>query len=186
MCIRDREKADITGSGLGTVEGVAGVDPDVDIAAPKGTVNAGDAGIRVGGNLNLAALYIVNAANIQVDGKAKGIPSVQAPNTVNLTEANSVAGAAAKQAALPEQSAVNAQPSVIIVEVLGYGGGADSEESNEKRRSLIDDRRSGLSPSSAAPQYEAASAIQVLGAGRLSEEEARYLTLDERRQLPIQ
>ena len=96
---------------------------DIDLIAPLGTIDAGEAGIRVSGNVNLAALHIVNAANIQAQGNTTGVPQIQAPNIGGLTEASNTAGAAAQQAATPEQAARNAQPSVIIVEVLGFGGG---------------------------------------------------------------
>ncbi|WP_197427454.1 filamentous haemagglutinin family protein [Bradyrhizobium retamae] len=42
------EKADISGSGIGTIVGFTGVEEgDVHLIAPEGTVNAGDAGVRV-------------------------------------------------------------------------------------------------------------------------------------------
>jgi len=56
------EAADITGSGIVTVKAISGVDPDVDIGTPRGTVDAGDADIRVDGNLTLAALHVANVA----------------------------------------------------------------------------------------------------------------------------
>jgi hypothetical protein len=53
------ERADISGSGIGTIIGFPCVEPgDVSLIAPLGTINAGEAGIRVSGNLNLAALYV--------------------------------------------------------------------------------------------------------------------------------
>ncbi|MDH2384898.1 filamentous hemagglutinin family protein [Bradyrhizobium sp. CER78] len=48
-----------------------------DLVAPLGTIDAGEAGIRVLGNVNLAALQVVNAANIQVQGTSTGVPTVQ-------------------------------------------------------------------------------------------------------------
>ena len=170
------EKPDIGGSGIGTIEGFAGAEPgDVDLIAPKGTVNAGDAGIRVAGNLNLAALFVVNAANIEVQGKSKGVPVVEAPNIGGLTEASNTAGAAAQQAAVPQQGSGNAQPSVIIVEVLGYGGGDGTTQDGPP-----DDRREKRS---SLDSYDPASAVHMLGNGRLSEDQKRRLTEDERKQL---
>jgi hypothetical protein len=53
------ERADISGSGIGTIIGFPCVEPgDVSLIAPLGTINAGEAGIRLSGNLNLAALYV--------------------------------------------------------------------------------------------------------------------------------
>ncbi|WP_411886827.1 filamentous haemagglutinin family protein, partial [Polaromonas sp. YR568] len=89
-----REKSDMSGSGIGTVG-----DGDVDLVAPQGTINAGDAGIRVAGNLNIMALQVLNADNIKVKGEAKGLPVVEAVNIGALTNA----GAAASQAAMAAQ-----------------------------------------------------------------------------------
>ena len=63
-----------TGSGIGALSGQPGISAgDVDLIAPKGTVNAGDAGIRAG-NLNIAAQVVLNAENIQVSGASSGVP----------------------------------------------------------------------------------------------------------------
>ena len=64
-------------------------------------VNAGDASIRVSGNLNIAALLVLNAGNIQVGGKATGIPVVTPPDLGALTSASNTAGAATKSAEAP-------------------------------------------------------------------------------------
>ncbi|MBA5845304.1 filamentous hemagglutinin family protein, partial [Escherichia coli] len=47
---------------------------------------------------NVAALRVVNADNIQVTGKATGIPLIQAVNTGALTAASSAASAASQVA----------------------------------------------------------------------------------------
>jgi hypothetical protein len=52
---------------------------NVDLIAFVGSVNAGDAGIRVSGDLNIAAVLVLNASNIQVGGSSTGVPIVQAP-----------------------------------------------------------------------------------------------------------
>ena len=64
----------------------------VDLVAFVGSVNAGDAGIRVSGNINLAAVAVLNAANIQVQGTATGIPTVQGPPVGALVESRGVGG----------------------------------------------------------------------------------------------
>jgi filamentous hemagglutinin family protein len=123
-----------TGGGIGVLESVAGVPPaDVDLIAPNGTVNAGDAGIRASGNLNIAAVQVLNAGNIQVGGKSSGVPTVTAPNVAGLAAASNAAGAttsAADEAARNARNQANPQdtsdlPSIITVDVLGYGGNDD-------------------------------------------------------------
>ncbi len=132
-----------TGGGIGVLETVAGVPPaDVDLIAPSGTIDAGDAGIRVSGNLNISALLVLNAGNIQVAGTSSGVPVVSAPNVAGLTAASNAAAAstnAATQVAGQNrpQAAPEDVPSIISVEVLGYGGGdgGDEEEQRKKQRS---------------------------------------------------
>ena len=60
-----------SGAGIATLAPIAEVPAgDVDLHAPLGTIDAGEAGIRVSGNINIAALHVVNAANIQVRARA--------------------------------------------------------------------------------------------------------------------
>jgi len=116
------------GGGIATLAPLAGTAPgDVDLIAPLGTIDAGEAGIRVSGNANIAALTVVNAANIQVQGHASGLPSVVMPNLGALAAASAVSGAssqAASQAAGSRTSgaAAGQTASVISVEVTGFGG----------------------------------------------------------------
>jgi hypothetical protein len=130
-----------TGGGIGVLETVAGVPPsDIDLVAPSGTVDAGDAGIRVSGNLNISAVLVLNAGNIQVGGASVGVPAVAAPNVGSLTAASNTAAAganAATQVAAQNRAPTAAEevPSIISVEVIGYGGGdSDDEEEQRKKR----------------------------------------------------
>ncbi len=65
----------VSGSGIGqllTVQGIkAGL---VNLIAPAGVVNAGEAGIRVAGDINIAATAVLNVGNIKVGGTATGLP----------------------------------------------------------------------------------------------------------------
>ena len=126
-----------TGGGIGVLESVSGVAPgDVDLIAPKGTIDAGDAGIRVSGNLNLAAVQVLNASNIAVGGSSAGSPAAPvaaAPNLAGLASASSAGGAAANASAqvasqqTRDQTAADQADSIVTVEVIGYGGGDDSD-----------------------------------------------------------
>jgi filamentous hemagglutinin family protein len=116
-----------TGAGIATLAPVAGVTAgDVDLIAPLGAIDAGEAGIRASGNANLAALTVVNAANVSVSGKSTGLPTVAVPNVSALSAATSAAAAtsqAAQQAAQGGgQGGARLVPSTISVEVEGFGG----------------------------------------------------------------
>lgn len=116
-----------TGSGIATLIGVPGVQPgNVDLYAPHGTIDAGDAGIRVSGNLNIAALHILDVQNITVQGSTIGLPQTIAVNTGALTAASSASAAVTQIAAQIEQRATpnNLPPEVpyiITGQLLGFG-----------------------------------------------------------------
>jgi hypothetical protein len=128
-----------TGGGIGVLATVAGVPPgNVDLIAPNGVVDAGDAGIRATGNLNIAATAVLNASNIQVSGTSSGTPVaavVAAPNIGGLTAGNATTASTAQTANdLTKSQGPSATPapesdSAISVEVVGYGGGDGSSDS---------------------------------------------------------
>ncbi|MDE5457059.1 filamentous hemagglutinin N-terminal domain-containing protein [Bradyrhizobium sp. CSA112] len=167
-----------SGAGIASRSSIPGVPGgSIDLIAPLGTIDAGEAGIRSGADVNIAALHIVNAANISAQGTTTGVPQVQAPNIGGLTEASNTAGAAAQQAATPSQGSGNAQPSIIIVEVLGFGGGTGSEDvdpSQEQQRARERNQRRSQNPD---------SPVQVVGAGYLDEGAINQLTPEERKRL---
>ncbi len=165
-------QATSAGAGIATLNPLPEIPAgDIDLIAPLGTIDAGEAGIRVSGNVNLAALQIINAANIQVQGSSAGIPTVQAPS-ISASLSTSNAAAASQQTAAPQAAANNA-PSVIIVEVLGYGGGEAPRPADEDEKPSQRSQRS----------YNHDSAFQVVGVGELNEAELRALSETERKQL---
>src|SRR6202012_3395700 len=157
-----------TGAGIAALQATPDTPPsDVKLIAPRGTVDAGDAGGRVSGNFSVAALQVLNTANIQVQGTTTGIPTVQGPPVAALTTANNTAGATQTAVAAPT-TGNNEQPSVIIVEFLGFGGGDDPDESQKRGGRQKPDDRQGF--------HEVGSRYQVVGAGELTGEEVKQLT----------
>ena len=162
-----------TGAGIATLNPIPEVPAgDIDLIAPLGTIDAGEAGIRVSGNVNIAALHVVNAANIQTQGKSSGVPVSATVNTGAMSSA-SAAGAAASQAAedaarSQQAAAKQGRASIVTVEVLSFGTEPVPRDPQQKT--------SGYNPN---------SPVQVLGAGPLSEQARAQLTDEERKQISL-
>jgi hypothetical protein len=166
-------KGQVSGAGIATLQSIPGAPVgSVFLIAPRGTVDAGDAGIRVSGNLVIAAAAVANADNIQVQGKSTGIPIVAQVDTGALTSASSAASAAvsAEQDMVHRQQAAARQalPSIITVQVLGFG--------NEPMSSTPAAPDTVLA---APPRYNPASAVRVLGMGSLPQSAREQLTAKE-------
>ncbi|THF60457.1 filamentous haemagglutinin family protein [Pseudothauera rhizosphaerae] len=159
-----------TGAGIATLNPIPEVPPgDVDLIAPLGTIDAGEAGIRVSGNVNLAALQVVNAENIQVQGEATGLPVVASVNIGALTSASAAANSATQAAQdMARNQTRQARPSIISVQVLGFGEATSS----------IEAPRDAREPRAQYASYDPDSAFQFLGTDerhRLTEAERRNL-----------
>ncbi len=131
-----------TGGGIGVLAAVEGVKPaNVSLIAPKGYVDAGDAGITATGNITIAANVVLNATNISSGGSTSGAaPSAPAaPSVAAVTSASNAATSSTSTAAKPteqQQTTDTAQAeqesaSLFTVEVIGYGTGAKEEEDEE-------------------------------------------------------
>lgn len=135
-----------TGGGIGVLAAVEGVKPgNVDLIAPNGYVDAGDAGIRVTGNLNIAAQVVLNTSNISAGGNTTG-SAVSAPTAPSVTTVTTAAntGAATTTTNKSSDQAPQEAPkpaadiaSLYTVEVIGYGGGS-AEDEDEKQETVPD------------------------------------------------
>jgi hypothetical protein len=128
-----------SGAGIGALAPIAGIPAgDVNLIAPVGTVDAGEAGVRASGNINVAALTVVNAANLSAGGKTTGVPTVAGPSVGAVAAASAAAASSqsATQNAL-QQRAAQQQPSIIEVEVLAGGATNGSEDERKKKPSHV-------------------------------------------------
>jgi filamentous hemagglutinin family protein len=136
-----------TGAGIGVLDALLGTSDRkrsrLDLIAPRGEVNAGDSGIRVVGDLNIAAQVVVGLENIQViGGAATGMPRISAPDVGGLATASQVATGAAKDGVGPNSAAAAAEarktlselPSIITVEVVGYETDEPADGSGKPRK----------------------------------------------------
>ncbi|HEY9274967.1 filamentous hemagglutinin family protein, partial [Achromobacter sp.] len=164
------------GAGIATLAPLPEVPAgDVDLYAPLGTIDAGEAGIRVSGNVNIAALQVVNAANIQVKGDSAGVPVTASVNTGALTSASATAASAVSTAQESAQRSQNQarqnQPSIINVQILGFGAEPVSGAVTTPQKD---------SPAGNASAYRPDNMVQVVGNGALSAAQLDTLTSDER------
>jgi hypothetical protein len=171
-----------TGAGIASLQTIARAPVgDANLIAPRGTVDAGAAGIRVSGNLNVAALHVANAFNIQVQGVTTGVPVAVAPNLGALTAASDTAGSASNAADAASRASRQTGPrnsdlpSIITIEVIGYGGGDGTQRPDDKVREEERRRKTGERQS-----YNMNSAIQLVGNGPLTEQQKQALTREER------
>ncbi|MDI4232850.1 filamentous hemagglutinin family protein [Bradyrhizobium sp. Arg237L] len=164
-----------SGAGISARSVIPGIrSGDVDLIAPLGTIDIGEAGVS-GRNVNLAALQIINAANIQAQGNVTGVPTVQAPPVAALSTSSNLT--AATQQAQPIAPSTNDRPSIIIVEFLGFGGGdGTSPDGGEERRRRDQGRQS----------YDPTSSVQYVGVGQLTDDQLRKLTPEEQHRLARQ
>lgn len=122
-----------TGSGIGALSTSAGAAGDVDLYAPKGTINAGDGGIRASNFFGGAGLGIVGGENIAVTGTSLGTVvadtsaitatasgATSAGNDISSTLASLNQGNA--ESAQAAQALADAfKPTLVRVDVVGFG-----------------------------------------------------------------
>ncbi len=131
FCLVDA-KSQVSGAGIAVLQTRPGATAgSANLVAPRGTVDAGDAGIRVAGRLNVAAFRVANADNIQVAGAVIGVPT-GAVDTGALAAANAAGSAATKVAeSVTASRKGETAGSVLDVQVADYGD-ADCEGGKKK------------------------------------------------------
>jgi hypothetical protein len=135
----------VSGAGIGALLTLPGQDQlksSVTLVAPHGTVDAGAAGLRAGGGLNVIAQQVLNAYNVAATS-VQGVPGAGQGSASSSTPAAPSAVTPAQQNLAPgttETTQSTAQPSIILVEVIGYGGGdsgggaSDQDQEQEKQK----------------------------------------------------
>jgi filamentous hemagglutinin family protein len=130
----------VEGSGIGVLVTQPGVTPgDIDLFAPKGIIDAGEAGIRAAGNITVFASQVLNASNISVGGSSTGVPTVTATPSLSLASSSSSSTGAARNATdAAERAASDATnrprstQRILVLEFLGFGD--EGEDAWQRRR----------------------------------------------------
>ncbi len=105
---------------------------DVYLYAPAGAIDAGEAGIRSGGNIVLNAQTVLNASNISSSGSSQGVPVVASGSLASsLASSGGASDSGAKAAQDAAKNAADAaraatatglqKPNILTVEVMGFG-----------------------------------------------------------------
>jgi filamentous hemagglutinin len=100
----------VAGSGIRTIQ----TNPDqaagsVDLDAPVGTVDAGDAGIGAAGNINIAAQHVIGASNINFGGTATGVPPAVSSIGASLSSATAAASSTSTNAESKSEETVGSK-----------------------------------------------------------------------------
>lgn len=124
----------VSGSGIAALTATGGDPGTVDLFAPYGEINAGEAGIRSAGNINLGARVVIGAENISAGGVTTGVPAVGAVSMsfgAGVTADPNSSSKSGEQLAQSSSSVSTKDssaftPSFVTVDVIGMGDGTAS------------------------------------------------------------
>lgn len=112
-------KAQVSGAGIAALQTMVGEKSgDVYLVAPRGTVDAGDAGIRVAGNIYVAAQRVAGADNFQVQGNSVGVPTVAQVDTSAMNAANAAVASVVQQALNMNKPSMAKADTLITVDII--------------------------------------------------------------------
>jgi hypothetical protein len=126
----------ISGSGIATLQTKTGQLPsNVYPIAPRGTFDAGDAGVRSSGSVEVTANLVLNGNNITASGSISGsqVPVAAAPAPSAPASSASTQQTKASQTAAPD---TGRKETALNVELLGYGSqDVDPKDSTKPSKS---------------------------------------------------
>lgn len=123
----------ISGSGIATLRTLPEQKPSsVYAVAPRGIFDAGDAGVRATGTVEIKAETVLNANNISAAAGVSGAVSVDAAPPSSAPSSNS-SSTQAQDLAKPAGGSA-ADNLTLTVEVVGYGDEEDEEEKKKKAK----------------------------------------------------
>ncbi len=129
----------VSGSGIRTAATAGNTAGDVFLFAPKGVVNAGEAGIG-GTNVTISATAVLGANNIQVGGIGSGVPAASTGSlAAGLTGVSNLSASVSQVAQASadmskgneDANGKNAKLGVLSVDVIGYGEEAGSNNAKK-------------------------------------------------------
>jgi hypothetical protein len=130
----------ISGSGIATLRTRTDQEASsVYVLAPRGEINAGDAGIKSEKDLDIVAPIVKNADNIAAAGKISGVVAAPAAPAAPPAPPSAAATSSSSDAAKAGSQLIPKPERTLSVELLGYGddsgdGDGDSDDPKKPRK----------------------------------------------------